>query len=241
MRKLLAIIALFCSVLASHAQYGGDKSNTIGSSATVTHVGTPACNPVSSNTNAVTYTPHATGDQIFLSIAALSTSSSLISSISDGESSSYAAAVSPAIGSAYSAYLWDTLSVNSGVTTITVHFASSVNNVVCVSEYSGGVELGNTGTPATWTSSPGSGYSASVTMHSESGNIAIASVSIGESSTVTYTPTNGTIRASGFYSADPGGAIADESCSSGATCTINGSYSPAGHSGAETIVELRAH
>ena len=119
-------------------------------SATVTHVGTPACNPVSSNTNAVTYTPHATGDQIFLSIAALSTSSSLISSISDGESSSYAAAVSPAIGSAYSAYLWDTLSVNSGVTTITVHFASSVNNVVCVSEYSGGVELGNTGTPATF-------------------------------------------------------------------------------------------
>lgn len=191
MRRLLLIVALLAVP-------------SWGSIAKVTGTGTPhTTNTSSSSTSCViTYTPHAAGDAIVLSLTAATTTISAVtpSDNGPGKGSTYIA-IANQITSNEITYLWLTLSVDSGVTSFTVSWTTGSRNSCDLVEYSGVVGYGD------WATNTGSTSPMNITMTTFFSN--------------SWVVMAGGVRGTSTYSAGT-------ACSPTSTCTLEDSVAGGG-------------
>ncbi len=208
----------------------------------ISAVGTPACGHGSSGgatSAAVTYTPHATTDTLVVTMCLNSGTSSGVGVVDSGTYNTYTSLISEN-GNSTQAYVFGVLSNNrSGSMTITGSWTTGADGLICVSEYSGPVAFGNTGTntAATSGSSPYP-YTNSVTTQ-DANNWQVSSICPHNASSSTYTATNGTIRANGTTTG--WGALTDNSSATTGSLTTNGTFTAGASSGsyAAAGIELR--
>lgn len=242
MKNVIAAVLLL-AVMSIHPGAGEEVVHALrypqSGGGTITPVGTPACaNTTSGGSLTVTYTPYAAGDELFVSIAmAPITISPTVTGVQDltsgGSTYTHGSASWPESGGSTSIDEWYTLSLVSGVTSVKATFSATAGVSMCVSEYSGGSGIGASPNQGTWTSSPGTSYSATLTMAASSSYGVCA---IGMTTAVTPTATAGTIRkfnTNGTYATD---AIQDNTGST--SLSVAGTLSPTAHNGEWTCLEL---
>ena len=240
MKNVIAAVLLL-AVMSIHPGAGQEVVHALryphSGGGTITPVGTPACaNTTSGGSLTVTYTPYAAGDELFVSIAINGTSQTVtgVQDLTSGGSTyTHGSASWPEKGASTSIDEWYTLSLVSGVTSVKATFSAHAGVSMCVSEYSGGSGIGASPNQGTWTSSPGTSYSATLTMAASSSYGVCA---IGMASAVTPTATAGTIRKFNTNGSDATDAIQDNTGST--SLSVAGTLSPTAHSGEWTCLEL---
>lgn len=171
-----------------------------------TGTGTPHTTNTSAGTScAITYTPHATGDTIVLSLSAATTTISAVSGSDNatGGSSTYTAIGNVAnSGATGITYLWVAQSVKAGATTFTASWTTSSRNSCDLVEYSGVVGLGTLNKTNTGSTSP-------------------MNISIATTAPNSWVVMAGGVRGTATYSAGTG-------CSPTSTCTLQDSIAGGG-------------
>lgn len=220
----LAVYATGPLVIATHVQGGGSSG--------VTFVNAGTCVEQTGTSLSLSYTPTNTHDTLVVSFNGATGSS--VSALSDGESSSYSQ-LSVESGSAEKGFLWGTLGVNGGVTTLSAT-VSTGNWSMCVAEYSGVIRFGST--PLETTFGAATSYTTSAASTTGTNNIFVSEVGVGGVST-TFTATGGTIRAQANGALSASSALQDVSSATAATVTISGTLSVL-HSGSFAGIELKS-
>jgi hypothetical protein len=237
-KKALVLLALLPLLAMGGRQQGmgpGPGMPASSGGGSISPVGTPTCVYSMTSPISVPYTKHAAGDALVVSISENAAADYDTVTVTDG-GSTYTEVVSTPVSTNYHVDLFGTLSLasSSGNLSVTVYQLTAA--AVCVQEFSGVVEWGNT--LATNTSSGSSSYSGSIMMHNESGNYAVAGVGnwIG---TTTWTATSGTLYGQ-TYGTQSAGMITGIAGTAGSSMTLAGTAS-ASHSWGMPLLELRAH
>ena len=163
-KKALVLLALLPLLAMGGRQQGmgpGPGMPASSGGGSISPVGTPTCVYSMTSPISVPYTKHAAGDALVVSISENAAADYDTVTVTDG-GSTYTEVVSTPVSTNYHVDLFGTLSLasSSGNLSVTVYQLTAA--AVCVQEFSGVVEWGNT--LATNTSSGSSSYSGSIMM-----------------------------------------------------------------------------